>query len=355
MQDEIRIEYKGKIYTRLEDFAKQNGGVTRTIKNRWYRGGYRDPKELLQEGKLPRKFHGVHTLVYQGIEYPSLKEFCRFFDLNYRKALTLWKRKVRNPQIIRDQASFQDNQEVLEDVRTNDLSNVEKLVNSYGYLTSWQVAEKTGISGKKIREQVARLLANQNNNMGVQKDDIHKMEYSVQERAKLTKNGEVLSKYAFKPQVVEHIKQHLNQVNKDTVKLIPFFNDKYYFDEETEKVLSKRKSNNVLKEISLHDNVYTLRDDSGKRFGFTIETIKDLIANPNIKAEDLMTKSEIIKKYGLTPAIWNNRKIFSILPVKIGHTRYSKTGKSVRGWTKDTVDQAVKAYPEKFKPKKDPQ
>lgn len=326
------------------------GGVTRRVKNRWYRG-YRDPEKLLQNEKLPRKFYGVHTLVYEGVEYPSLKEFCRFFDLNYRKALTLWKKNVRDPEIIKEKADFQDNREILKTVSEDDHSNIEKVVNNYGYLTSWQVAERTGMSGIKIRDQVNRMLANQGNNMGVLKNDIKKMSYSDKDRAMIAKNAEVLPNYVFKPQVVDHIKQHLSKIDKETVKLIPFFNNNYYFDEDKKVILSKGRGSTVLKELTPSGHTYTFRDDKGKRYGFTVETIKDLIANPKIKAENLITKAEIIKKYGLTPAIWNNRAIYSILPLKIGHTRYSKDGKLVKGWTKEIVDQVVSNYPDKFKSK----
>ena len=233
----------------------------------------------------------------------------------------------------------------------DDHSNIEKVVNNYGYLTSWQVAERTGMSGIKIRDQVNRMLANQGNNMGVLKNDIKKMSYSDKDRAMIAKNAEVLPNYVFKPQVVDHIKQHLSKIDKETVKLIPFFNNNYYFDEDKKVILSKGRGSTVLKELTPSGHTYTFRDDKGKRYGFTVETIKDLIANPKIKAENLITKAEIIKKYGLTPAIWNNRAIYSILPLKIGHTRYSKDGKLVKGWTKEIVDQVVSNYPDKFKSK----
>lgn len=165
-EETINLKYNGKTYHHLEDFAKDNGISTKTVKDRWFRG-HRDPEKLLHRGRIPFKFKGAHHLIYEGKEYPLLIEFCRRYKLNYRKALDLWRRNIRDPEVIKDEAVVQDSHKVLSAVRQNDLSKIEEIVNNYGYLTSAQVAQKTGIGPLKIRDQVTRFLAGQNNNVGL--------------------------------------------------------------------------------------------------------------------------------------------------------------------------------------------
>ncbi|TSO25427.1 hypothetical protein [Lactobacillus sp. LL6] len=73
----------------------------------------------------------------------------------------------------------------------------------------------------------------------------------------------------------------------------------------------------------------------------TLDTIKDLIKNPNITADDLLTKTMIMNHFKLSPSNWDNRKISSILSVKNSHTRYNFKRKAIRGWTKEQVKFAV--------------
>lgn len=351
MNDKVLIEYKGKEYTHLEDFAKDYGVKTSIVKDRYERG-HRNPEELLYAGRIPFKFTGSHKIVYKGVEYPSLKQFCKAFKLNYRKALTLWKRNIRDPQKIMDNARFSNNKQVLNDVRTNDILSIERVVNHHGYLTANQVADKTKVDPTKIREQVTRMLDGQNNNMGVEANDIVKINYSKQEIATASTNKSVLPSYAFKPAIIDHINNHLNKINNPNIKRIPFRNTNYYFDTKTNKVFSKQKSSSTFKELKLSVDHYVLRGDDGHRFSFTVDTIKDLLEYPEVTAADLLTKQDVIEKYKMPRTAWNNRRVYTVLPLKIGHTRYDKNGKLVRGWTKETVESVVSKYPKYFAAKK---
>ncbi|TSO25426.1 hypothetical protein [Lactobacillus sp. LL6] len=227
MGNKVKTNYKGKTYYYLEDFGKDNGIDSKTVKDRWFRG-HRNPEKLLHSRKIPFKFKGFHKLTYNRTQFLSLIEFCRNYNLNYRKALDLWKKNIRDPQEIKTRAVIKDKKTVLASVKQSDISNIQKIVNKHGYLTSAQVAPQTGIQAIKIRDQITRMLAKQKNNMGVLASDIVEVNYSASERTLDTKNTEVLSKHAFKPSVVKHIKDRLSIVNKPSFKLVPFENDNYY-------------------------------------------------------------------------------------------------------------------------------
>lgn len=80
--------------------------------------------------------------------------------------------------------------------------------------------------------------------------------------------------------------------------------------------------------------------------------MKDLITNPTVKADDLITKDDIIKHCGVSKSIWDNRKLSRLLPYSTRHNRYDKTGKKVSGWDRKYVQNIIENNSDKFRAKK---
>ena len=97
---------------------------------------------------------------------------------------------------------------------------------------------------------------------------------------------------------------------------------------------------------------YTFRDNAGQRYSFIVTDIKDLIANPTVKADDLITKDDIIKRCSLSKSIWDNRKLSRLLPYSTRHNRYDGAGKKASGWDQEYVNNVIRNNSDKFQAKK---
>ncbi|WP_331196361.1 hypothetical protein [Limosilactobacillus pontis] len=243
---------------------------------------------------------------------------------------------------------------ILQQVAKDSGTYTEDYLNSCGLLSAPQVSAATGVREETLYELSDRIGRVQNNNVGIQQGDIVSVDIRSSAEHEGIVNQCVLPARGFAPTVIDHIKEHQNF--KESLVLIPFFNDDYYFSPDNETVWGYRKKTRALKQLTPHpgSSSYTFRDNSGLRYNFTVADIKDLIANPTVKADDLITKDDIIKRCGLSKSIWDNRKLSRLLPYSTRHNRYDGAGKKVSGWDQEYVNNVIQNNSDKFQAKKYP-
>lgn len=347
----IHINYHGKTYTRLSDLAKAANISTKTIQSRWS-SGIRNLNDLLSRQALSTSNAGPIPIRYGKHNYASLKDFARVHKLSYPRVLSLYRLGIHNGTELLAMAKPHNQSQILQQVAKDSRAYTEDYLNSHGLLSASQVSAATGIREEIFYELSGRIDRGQNNHVGIQQGDIVPVDIrNVADNEDIV-NQYVLPVRGFAPTVIDHIKEHQNF--KESLVLIPFFNDNYYFSPDNETIWGYRKKTRALKQLTPHpgSSSYTFRDNSGQRYNFTVADIKDLIANPTVRANDLITKDDIIKRCGLSKSIWNNRKLSRLLPYSTRHNRYDKTGKKVSGWDRKYVQNIIENNSDKFRAKK---
>lgn len=342
----IDVDYHGKHYTHITSLAKAAGISAQKINQRWS-DGIRDVNKLVYRGELPIEFHGSIEITYNGKYFESLKEFARANGLVYNRLRSLYRRGIHDPEILIEKAQRKEVPEILKRVVKDDYQSNEKDLKSNGLLSLRQVSEITGVSKDALTELTARIERGQHNNSGLQKDDIVHVDRENAHDKQV--NTFTMQKRAFRPSAVTHLL--VKQKDKQALEPIPFYNSNYFYDDKEKTVYGYRKKSNALKLLKEHPkDIYTLRDNNGKRYTFTIADIEDMIANPDILADDLITKAEIINELGGTKSMWDNRGIVKCLNRNNSHSRYNSQSKKVTGWLPKTVEIAKKEHPELFVP-----
>ena len=114
-------------------------------------------------------------------------------------------------------------------------------------------------------------------------------------------------------------------------------------------VQSKNRGKNTFRKIKAFSGCYTFRDAKGKRYSFLKKDVLDIVNHSEIKAQDLISRKELFEKLGFTKSLWDNRKLYSLLPSSKMHVRLDGDGKKVMGWLKFNVTELINQYPERFK------
>lgn len=340
----IKIEYNGKIYTRLSDLAKAASIPASKLNERWQLG-IRSLHDLLYDGDLSTINQGKIPIDYHDHHYESLREFARAYKLSYDRLREFIRLGVSDTDALIELSKTQNNVKIIKDISDNDYKAIERFLNARNLLTTEQVSLATGLSKQALYELTNRITIGQSNNSGVQEDDV--VEVTEPPLPELV-NPLVMPKRAFKPAVIDHIKAQ--QDNKSAMVLIPFENNNYYYEPKSKTVWGYRKASHALKRLTPYPkDTYTFRDNLGKRKIFSLRDIEDIIANPDITADQLITKQALMQKYGLTKYMYNNRKIWHYLLLSAGHSRYNKDGKKVSGWLKSEIELVAYEHPELFK------
>lgn len=320
------IKYKGKEYFRAEDLARAYGVRTELVRDR-YNSGFRDPKALISRDKLVHSYTAPHVLNYKGIHYDSLKSFVQEFGLNYTTALACWKRGIKDPADLIDYCQYKGQIETLRSNSINDQFMIEKFLNKHDLLSSRQLGHKTGLSVDTIA-----------------KVKLTQVEYNL-----LASNARLLPKYAFRKSAAKHILEHKREQGNQHLKVFPYFKGKYYVDMSSGEVWSKNHGKDTFRRIKKLSGCYTFRDANGKRYSFLEQDVLDITNQPEITAEDLISRKELFKKLGFTKSLWDNRKLYSLLPSSKMHVRLNDNGKKIIGWLRSSITKTINRYPEKFK------
>lgn len=343
------IKYKGKEYFRAEDLARAYGVKTELVRDR-YHSGFRDPKALISRNKLVHSYTAPHVLNYKGIQYDSLKSFVQEFGLNYTTALACWKRGIKDPADLIDYCQYKGQIKTLRSNSINDQFMIEKFLNEHDLLSSRQLSRKTGLSVDTIATQLSNIVQDHSRSgIGLQKEDIAKVKLTQAEYNLLASNARLLPKYAFRKSAAKHILEHKREQKNQHLKVFPYFKGKYYVDMSSGEVWSKNHGKDTFRRIKKLSGCYTFRDANGKRYSFLEKDVLDITNQPEITAEDLISRKELFKKLGFTKSLWDNRKLYSLLPSSKMHVRLNDNGKKIIGWLRSSITKTINRYPEKFK------
>lgn len=337
----INITYKGKTYTRLGDLAKAAGLPASKLQSRWQRG-IRNPHELLLKDKIRTSPRNPVPIKYKGIIYQSLKDFALANNLSYNKVLIYnGKYGINDGNKLVELAQPQNTIGILNKVTKEDLAFVDDYLNSQGLLSIKQVHDATGISINVLGEVITRNKRRQNNNLGIEPSDIAKVKRNKQEDDRAV-NWYVIPKRAFLPSAIEHIKQR--QQFRESLIQVPFENDNYFYSPKDKTVWGLRKVSGAIKQLTPYPkDTYTFRGHNSKCYTFSVKDIEDLIAHPEIKGEQLISKKELIKKIDIGSAVYDARHVSRHIGPQ--HHRYTEQGKKVSGWLPEEIEKAKQKYP----------
>lgn len=344
-QHRLNLTFKGKTYHRIEDLAKAVGLPVSKVNHRW-QNGIRSIDRLTFKGDLSTSNSGYITIEYNGIVYPSLAEFARKYKLNYEKLGRFYRTGITNPKDLIELSHTNDLISTISRISKDDFELVENYLNSIGLLSNDQVFKLTGVDQKSLAELIKRITRGQSNNSGLLKSDIKAVTFPKEIVDKIN-NLHTLPLYAFKPSAVEHMVKV--EKEKSSMIKIPFDGRSYFFQPEDSSVWGYRDKSKALKKlIPYPKDTYTFRDKESKRRTFSIKDIKDIIENPEIKGDDLITKKELCEMMKITISAFDNRYLARVLPPR--HNRYASSGRKVSGWLPSEIEEAKKLYPNKFKP-----
>lgn len=343
----FEVKYKGKIYQYPEELSKVSGVPTKKITARWRRG-IRDINKLTYLGKL-QFTKSKYNIYYDGKVFDSMIVFCDTYDLSYARALGDYRLGITDgAELIKRNAKRNHVKRMLS-AESKNVKEINNFANKQGLITPLQLAKRVNLPYASIFQQIVNFKNGGSLSFGIHKSDIVKINYK--DRLKLSSNLRLLGEYVFKSETVQHILNY-SKIEKDFVKIpLPLSNDSYFLKEN--KVYSSNSTKHGFYELqTFHHDSYRFKDKAGKTYSLTIAKIKDLINHPEIKAEDLMNKNDVIQNLGLTTYIWDNRRIFKYLSKTNQHTRWFEDGTRKEGWTKSEVNKIVKENPNIFKSKK---
>ncbi|QNQ83772.1 hypothetical protein FP435_04605 [Lactobacillus sp. PV037] len=358
MSDKVELEYQGKKYFRLVDLAHDYDIPARLVSYRWH-SGHRNPADLVQKGRLNTR-SANHTIFYKGETFLSAKEFSRKYKLLYQKVLILIKKGITDPEELIKQGSIAKDalKEMLKDGKKDEKEKT-KLFNQKSILTLNQVSELTGVPEEELNQQVQHLIKGKakDNGLGIQEDDIIKVELPELKEKKEVKNYTYVANYAFKEDVVKHILKRINIIKDKGMVQLPKPFESYFFDSDDDTIWKYGMKDGLKKDrkqtyqLKLHKTtqVFELTPSNlkgtSKVIKWKLEEIKDLLAYPEITADDLMSRSDISKAYKFP----YSRNLRTVLPAQ--HKRYSvRKDLKLSGWSKFEVESAAEKYPKKFIP-----
>lgn len=344
----IDVNYKGHHYTRLTDLSEATGIPAQKLNHRWV-NGIRDVDRLTYQGHLPIVHNGPIEISYKGHRFSSLKEFARAYDVGYNRLRALYKAGVHDPEQLVVQAQRKDVPKILKQIVKDDYRSGDTHLNEEGLLSLRQVSKATGISRQALTELTARVERGQTNNSGLLRSDIVNM--NRENAHPDTVNTFTMQKRAFRPSAIKHLLD--KKKDKSNLEPIPFDGVNYLYDRQSRTVYSYKPKSHALKRLTENPkNIYTLRDEAGRRYTFRIDDVEDLIDNPEITADQLITKADILSKLDGTNSMWNSRGFIRYLNNGNSHSRYNSQRKKVTGWLPQVVKSVKDEHPDLFEQNK---
>lgn len=326
----INLTFNGKKYYRLGDLAKDYNISARLVNQRWV-DGHRDPKILTSPNI--NTYQGIHSIIYRGVYYKSALQFSNAYKLNYKKVIALIKQGVTNPkQLIEEGKTGNYGVEVLNNYVKNEIKKKELLVNSKKLFTAVQVSEITNISPAFIYDALKAIVVEGQNksSIGLLDTDIVKIHFNKSEDKKLVGDSRLVSKFGFKASAITHIlakQKHLQQLD---LKLVPIniSSFDYLYSPKTHE-LFRSKGQKIIKIKRKNKDEFWIVGNK-KTIILKIADIQDMLDNPSIKYDDLLTKSELIKTGKVESNIASSK-----LPKP--HVRINNNGQKKKGWTKQEI------------------
>lgn len=383
------IIFREKTYSSLSEFARTNQISPRLVQRRWNRG-IRDPEKLiappdpkyqhrsvyvkpyeivvrgekytsiaslarkydlkpaviskrLRDGKTgedlikpARVFRKTSSIDYKGKHYQNLAEFARDNNLEYSIVYSRWKYGVHNAELL--VRPVKNNKLILNNISKKDAEKVVRFLHERNLISTKELAEKVNFRVESLRNYSSRG-SEAIKNIGLTPQDLVRVRFTPEEIRSLH-NKAILPRYAFKPSAVKHINARSQELASKNLVIIPQTDFKYFWDADKKEVYSCRnaKDKNIFYQVKKKENgIFNLRIRL-KHCLFTKSDIEDLIKNPQIEWNLLISKKQITNSL-------KGMKEFELIikkALEIQHTRYDLDGHKHVGITEKELHKLLK-------------
>lgn len=383
------IIFREKTYNSLSEFARTNQRSPRLVQRRWSRG-IRDPEELIappdpkyqhksvyvkpyeivvrgekytsiaslarkydlkpaviskriRDGKTGedlikpvRTFRKTSSIDYKGKHYQNLAEFARDNNLEYSIVYGRWKYGVHDAELLA--RPVKNNKLILNNISKKDAEKVVRFLHERNLISTKELAEKVNFRVESLRNYSSRR-SEAIKSIGLTPQDLVRVRFTSEEIRSLH-NKAILPRYAFKPIAVKHINARSQELASKNLVIIPQTDFKYFWDADKKEVYSCRnaKDKNIFYQVKKKENgIFNLRIRL-KHCLFTKSDIEDLIKNPQIEWNLLISKKQI------TNSLKGMKEFELILKkaLEIQHTRYDLDGHKHVGITEKELHKLLK-------------
>ena len=383
------IIFREKTYNSLSEFARTNRRSPRLVQRRWSRG-IRDPEKLIappdpkyqhksvyvkqyeivvrgekyisiaslarkydlkpaviskriRDGKTGedlikpvRTFRKTSSIDYKGKHYQNLAEFARDNNLEYSIVYSRWKYGVHDAELLA--RPVKNNKLILNNISKKDAEKVARFLHERNLISTKELAEKVNFRVESLRNYSSRR-SEAIKSIGLTPQDLVRVRFTPEEIRSLH-NKAILPKYAFKPSAIKHINARSQKLASKNLVIIPQTDFKYFWDADKKEVYSCRnaKDKNIFYQVKKKENgIFHLRIRL-KDCLFTKSDIEDLIKNPQIEWNHLISKKQITNSL-------KGMKEFELIikkALEIQHTRYDFDGHKHLGITEKELHKLLK-------------
>ena len=338
------IIFREKTYNSLSEFARTNRRSPRLVQRRWNRG-IRDPEKLIvppdpkyqhksvyvkpyeivvrgekytsiaslarkydlkpaviskriRDGKTGgdlikpvRTFQKTSSIDYKGKHYQNLAEFAHDNNLEYSIVYGRWKYGVHDAELLA--RPVKNNKLILNNISKKDAEKVVRLLHERNLISTKELAEKVNFRVESLRNYSSRR-SEAIKSIGLTPQDLVRVRFTPEEIRSLH-NKAILPRYAFKPSAIKHINARSQKLASKNLVIIPQTDFKYFWDADKKEVYSCRnaKDKNIFYQVKKKENgIFNLRIRL-KHCLFTKSDIEDLIKNPQIEWNHLISKKQI--------------------------------------------------------------
>lgn len=376
------IIFREKTYNSLSEFARTNRRSPRLVQRRWSRG-IRDPEKLIapqsvyvkqyeivvrgkkytsiaslarkydlkpaviskriRDGKTGedlikpvRTFRKTSSIDYKGKHYQNLAEFARDNNLEYSIVYSRWKYGVHDAELLA--RPVKNNKLILNNISKKDAEKVVRFLHERNLISTKELAEKVNFRVESLRNYSSHR-SEAIKSIGLTPQDLVRVRFTPEEIRSLH-NKAILPRYAFKPSAIKHINARSQKLASKNLVIIPQTDFKYFWDADKKEVYSCRnaKDKNIFYQVKKKENgIFNLRIRL-KYCLFTKSDIEDLIKNPQIEWNHLISKKQI------TNSLKGMKEFELILKkaLEIQHTRYDFDGHKHLGITEKELHKLLK-------------
>ena len=286
--------------------------------------------------KPVRTFRKTSSIDYKGKHYQNLAEFARDNNLEYSIVYSRWKYGVHDAELLA--RPVKNNKLILNNISKKDAEKVARFLHERNLISTKELAEKVNFRVESLRNYSSRR-SEAIKSIGLTPQDLVRVRFTPEEIRSLH-NKAILPKYAFKPSAIKHINARSQKLASKNLVIIPQTDFKYFWDADKKEVYSCRnaKDKNIFYQVKKKENgIFHLRIRL-KDCLFTKSDIEDLIKNPQIEWNHLISQKQITNSL-------KGMKEFELIikkALEIQHTRYDFDGHKHLGITEKELHKLLK-------------
>lgn len=328
---QYEIVVRGEKYASIASLARKYDLKPAVISKR-----IRDGKTGEDLIKPVRTFRKTSSIDYKGKHYQNLAEFARDNNLEYSIVYSRWKYGVHDAELLA--RPVKNNKLILNNISKKDAEKVARFLHERNLISTKELAEKVNFRVESLRNYSSRR-SEAIKSIGLTPQDLVRVRFTPEEIRSLH-NKAILPKYAFKPSAIKHINARSQKLASKNLVIIPQTDFKYFWDADKKEVYSCRnaKDKNIFYQVKKKENgIFHLRIRL-KDCLFTKSDIEDLIKNPQIEWNHLISQKQITNSL-------KGMKEFELIikkALEIQHTRYDFDGHKHLGITEKELHKLLK-------------